>query len=52
MVADYVATLFRPEDAPGPSVVRAATRRRIGASALLTGIGALCIGVLASKKKG
>lgn len=52
MVTDYVATMFIPDNAPKPSAVTAATRRRIGATALLTGIGALCIGVLASKKRG
>ncbi|MGC4044990.1 MAG: hypothetical protein QM758_14460 [Armatimonas sp.] len=52
MVADYAATLFLPEDVPKPSTVKAATQRRIGATALLAGIGALWIGVLASKKRG
>ncbi len=52
MMTDYVATIFRPEDTEGPSVAGAATRKRIGATALLAGLGALCVGVLASRKRG
>lgn len=52
LVADYAATLFRPEEAPEPSVVKAATRRRMGGIALLTGVAALALGVLATRKRG
>ena len=52
LIADYAATLFLPADAPEPSVVKAATRRRMGAAALLMGVGVLAVGVLASRKRG
>jgi uncharacterized protein len=52
MMTDYVATIFRPEDVEGPSVAGAATRKRLGATALIAGLGALCVGVLATRKRG
>ena len=52
MVADIAATIFRPADALEPSVVKAATRRRMGGAALLVGVGALAVCVLRTRKRG